>query len=133
MLKQLFRSIEGLGLSENRHGDFSVVTSSFKRSLFNWRAKRTDHSIYEIQVDQNDPELCFITEYLTEEELSQKSPMLFRDLLREIKGKLETCSEHEVLSSAWREINDQYNGRVDLPITDVLIKEEERKIIFVHC
>lgn len=132
MLKQLLKEIEQLGIAEDKHGEFSAVVSRFKRSIFNWRPKRIDSPIYEVRIDKIDPELCLITGYLSSEELSQKTPLLFRDLLHEFKNLETVCADYEVLSSAWAELSDQYNGRIDRPITKVVLVTAERKVILVH-
>lgn len=45
----------------------------------------------------------------------------------------EHYSGHEVLSCAWEHLSDNYNGRVDIPISGIAVDEENNRVCLIEA
>jgi hypothetical protein len=148
MLKDFKNIIEDLGLGEKKFKNYTVVATCFKKYDEKKMKKigidlpknekeliaseKFDKPVFEIILDDNDPELCFITKYLPEEVDIPDTPMIWSEFYERIFSLPEELSKYEVLSSAWEHLDENYTGRYDIPINAVLVNEEQERICCVE-
>jgi len=148
MLKHLIEIIKDLDLKNGEFDNYQVMSTHFGR--FDEReskfvriempkseddfdeSKKYDTPIFEIEIDDNDPELCLITKYLHEEEGVLREPLMFSNFYSQIKQLKKEYSKYEVLASAWKYIDEKHIGRFDRPIIAVLVDQEHKRVCMVE-
>ena len=96
------------------------------------QTEKIDTPIYEVAIDENDPEICFITKYLPERN-KNRTPMIYSVFLNELNGLPKKCRKHEVVTSAWMSLDQEYTGRLDSPVIAVLVDDENKYICMVEA
>ncbi len=149
MLRHLKELIVDLNLNEEKYSNYILVATRFrkfdeskndfvsiempKNEKEYKTCEKIDNPIFEIVIDENDPELCCIIKYLPDKINAPNESMKLSSFLKMIFGFPEYYSEHEVLSSAWEHLSDNCNGRVDIPISGVFVDEENHRICLIEA
>jgi leucyl-tRNA synthetase len=140
--------INELDLEADTYGSYGVVATHFRKldsttgkylkinipedeNEFE-QSEKIDSPIYEVTIDENDPEICFITKYLPERN-NNRTPMIYSMFLNELNGLPKKCRKYEVVTSAWTHLDQEYTGRLDSPLIAVLVDEENKYICMVEA
>jgi hypothetical protein len=126
-LKSLLKELDQTSHDISDYDSYVIIKTNENKEGFE------EYPIIEIDFEDDDKEITFITSQYSEEN-KDFSPLKTQDLLKHIQELKPKYLKYEIFSgSAMVDLDEEYQGRVDIPLIAVGFDKKHRKVGLVQA